>query len=70
MIKLTDEELDQVYHCAAPLPVADRDRYLRTVADKLAASPMIGPGVVHRCCREAQRELMQYPDLERRGTRT
>lgn len=68
-IRLSDDELTQVFRCAQPLPVADRDAFLQAVADKLAAYPEIGPGLVHRCCREAQKELLRgnYPDFANGG---
>ena len=69
MLKLSDQELDQVFRAAAPLQLADRDRFLECVAAKLAGVT-IGPGTVFRVCAETQRELMNgsYPILERQGT--
>jgi hypothetical protein len=64
MIKLTDDELTQVFRCAAPLPVADRDRFLQQVAERLARTT-VGEGSVFRVCAEVQRELLNgnYPEL-------
>jgi hypothetical protein len=64
MIKLTDDELTQVLRCAAPLPVGDRDQFLRTVAEKLS-SVDVGPGSVFRICSEVQRSLLNgnYPTI-------
>jgi hypothetical protein len=63
-LKLSDAELDQVYRSAQPLPVADRDRFLKEIAARLAGTTP-GPGVVFRTCVEVQREFMRgnYPDL-------
>jgi hypothetical protein len=65
MIKLTDTELDQVFRAAGPLPVADRDRFLQAVAERLCGASNVGPGAVYRVCHELQKEFMSghYPDL-------
>jgi len=64
MLKLSDEELTQVFRAAQPLPPGDRDQFLQNVASKLAGVT-IGPGAVYKVCCEVQRELLagNYPDL-------
>jgi hypothetical protein len=64
MIKLTDDELTQVFRCAAPLPLVDRDRFLQEVAERLAGTT-VGEGSVFRVCAEVQRELLSgnYPTI-------
>src|SRR5262249_48824709 len=62
MLRLSDEEMTQIFRCAAPLPVSDRDRFLENVASKLAGV-IVGPGSVYKACLEAQRELLDYPDF-------
>jgi hypothetical protein len=64
MLKLSDEELTQVFRAAGPLQPGDRNRFLESVASKLAGAT-IGPGSVYKACVEAQRELMNgsYPAL-------
>jgi hypothetical protein len=63
-LKLSDQELDQIYRSAEPLPVAERDRFLQEIAARLASTTP-GPGAVFRICVEVQREFMRgnYPDL-------
>jgi hypothetical protein len=55
-LKLTDTELDIVFAAARPLEVADRDLFLRDVAERLAALPHLGDGLVFQICRDVQRE--------------
>ena len=52
----------RLLHAAArPLAVQDRDAFLRDVAERLAALPHLGDGVVHRMCAEVQREHWDPP---------
>jgi hypothetical protein len=64
MIKLSDEEMTQIFRAAQPLPVGDRDQFLQNVASKLVGAT-VGPGTVYKACVEAQRELLNgnYPDF-------
>jgi hypothetical protein len=62
-IHLSDDELTVVMSAARVLPVADRDPFLRQVAEALATQPVLGPGVVSRICREVQQRLWRAPDL-------
>jgi hypothetical protein len=63
-IALTDAELTQIFRSAQPLPVGDRDAFLRTVAEKLSGLTL-GEGRVFQVCREVQRDFLRgnYPDL-------
>jgi hypothetical protein len=61
MLRLTDTELDIVMRAARPLQVADRDLFLRDVAERLAAMPERGDGLVFQTCREVQREHWEPP---------
>jgi hypothetical protein len=63
MIKLSDAELDQVFRAAQPLPVGDRDEFLKQVAARLSGLTDISDGVVYRTCLEVQRKLMDYPTI-------
>jgi hypothetical protein len=58
---LSDSELDIIFSAAHPLPVNDRDPFLQEVAERLAAIPERGEGIVHRICAEIQREHWEPP---------
>jgi hypothetical protein len=60
-IALTDSELDIVFAAARPLQLEDRDPFLRDVAERLAALPERGDGLVFQICREVQREHWDPP---------
>jgi hypothetical protein len=60
-VKLTDSELAAVLDAARPLDVRARDAFLQQVADELARCGEVGPGVVHRAIREAQRAHFDPP---------
>jgi hypothetical protein len=62
-LRLTNAELEAVMAAARPIAVEQRDAFLQQVAAGLASSPEIGPGVVHRVCREIQRAFFDVPDL-------
>jgi hypothetical protein len=66
-LALSDTELDQIFRAAQPLPVADRDAFLRAVAERLTGVT-IGPGSVYKACHEAQRQFLAYPDLANGGS--
>jgi hypothetical protein len=62
-IRLTDDELSAVLAAARPLDVTLRDAFLQRVASTLQEYREVGPGLVHRVCAEAQRQLFDPPDL-------
>lgn len=61
MLRLTDSEMDIVFAVARPLAVQDRDPFLRDVAERLAALPHLGDGVVHRVVAEVQKRHWDPP---------
>jgi len=62
-IKLTDDELSAVMRAARPIAVDRRDEFLQRVASNLQDCVEIGPGSVHRAIAEAQKKLMDYPQI-------
>jgi hypothetical protein len=60
-IALTDSELDIVMRAARPLQVEDRDPFLQAIAERLAAIPERGDGIVHRTAAEIQRDFWDPP---------
>jgi hypothetical protein len=63
-VRLTDDELDAVMLAARPLAPHLRDVFLQEVAGALASYVEVGPGVVARVCREAQRKFFDPPDID------
>jgi hypothetical protein len=63
MLKLTDSELDAVMNACRPLAPRARDRFLRRVAEAIAALPERGDGSVARAIRSVWREHFDAPDL-------
>jgi hypothetical protein len=63
-ICLSDDELTAIMRAAQPIPVSERDQFLRTVAEKLS-SVDVGPGSVFRVCSEVQRSFLNgnYPTI-------
>src|SRR5262249_46664045 len=64
-IALSDSELATVMRAAAVLNVADRDPFLRAVADALAGREF-GDGIVSRTCAELQKRFWRPPELDGR----
>jgi hypothetical protein len=60
-IALTDSELDIIFSAARPLQVEDRDPFLQAIAERLAAIPERGDGIVFQVCREIQRQHWTPP---------
>jgi hypothetical protein len=54
-LRLTDSQLDAIFRAAQPLPVGDRDAFLRDVAAALQGRWEIGDGDVYRVLAEVQR---------------
>jgi hypothetical protein len=63
-IRLTDSQLDVIMAAAEPLPVADRDPFLRDVVERLQGKE-IGDGILHRTIAEVQARYWHPPVLER-----
>jgi hypothetical protein len=61
MIGLTDEALRQVMALAAPIPVAQRDKFLRELAGELRLrGDDVGPGELQRLCVEVRRRIVPW----------
>ena len=58
MISLTDEQLRQVLELAGPIPVAQRDAFLRALAAELRTCGDVGPGELHRLCVEICHQIV------------
>ena len=65
MLKLSDDQLSIIRRLAEPLLYADRDRFLRRVAELLRGRE-IGDGAVHRAAEQAQKEFRRSVTLEDR----
>jgi hypothetical protein len=63
-IRFTDAQLDVIMAAAEPLAVADRDPFLRDVAERLRGH-QIGDGLIHRVIAEVQRKYFAPPLLEK-----
>jgi hypothetical protein len=63
-LKLSDSELTQIFRCAQPLPVGDRDAFLQAVAERLSGVVDVGPGAVFRVCAEVQKQFFNPPDID------
>jgi hypothetical protein len=66
MLALTDDELAIIQRFASPLHPNDRSTYLERVSQLLKGRE-IGPGLIHRACEQAQRELRRPAELDGRG---
>jgi hypothetical protein len=62
-IRLSDSELDAIMNACRPLQPHARDRFLRRVAETIAALPERGDGSVARAIRSVWREHFDAPDL-------
>src|SRR5262249_54333416 len=62
-VSLTDSELDLVMNAARPLAPPDRDRFLRHIAQVLAAMPVRGDGSVYRAITTVWQHHFDPPDL-------
>jgi hypothetical protein len=63
-LALSDSQMNMVISLAEPLEPADRDAYLRQVAERLNGHEL-GDGYVARVCREVQSGLFRPLDLSR-----
>ena len=63
-LTLADEELSAIMTACQPLAPDRRGAFLEDVARTLATCPVIGPGIVHRAVREAQRAHFDPPQLQ------
>jgi hypothetical protein len=58
MISLTDEQLRLVMELAAPIPVKQRDEFLRKLTGELRRRG--GPGELHRLCVEVRHSIVTW----------
>jgi hypothetical protein len=56
-LSLSDNEYDAVQAAAAPIHRLQRDAFLKALAAELERHPVIGPGLVHRCAAELQKNF-------------
>ena len=57
-LRLTDHDYDRLMQSAKPVPVPDRDAFLRDVAAELGQHEVVGPGLLHRVISEVQRRYI------------
>ena len=57
-ISLTDEQYATVLAAAATIIPAERDAFLRALADELGRHPVVGEGLLHRLCADLQRRFV------------
>jgi hypothetical protein len=60
-IGFTDTESDILSAAAEPIDPAHRPAFFAAVASALALHSVIGPGLVHRTCRELQKSFIDLP---------
>jgi hypothetical protein len=57
-LRLTDHDFDRLMQAAKPVPVPDRDAFLKDVAAELGQHEVVGPGLLHRVISEVQRRYI------------
>ena len=62
-LSLTDAELDIVMNAAAPLRPSDRSAFLVALSIELGRERQRGPSLIHRTCRNLQRQFFDPPNL-------
>jgi hypothetical protein len=62
-LALTDDQLDQITHCAAPLHPELRRLFVEHVAYALRGKA-IGDGTVYLACRQVLKEMFDPPESE------
>jgi hypothetical protein len=53
-VRLTDHDFDRLMQAAKPVPISDRDAFLKDVAAELGQHEVVGPGLLHRVISEVQ----------------
>jgi hypothetical protein len=61
MLKLSDSQLATIHRIAAPLALADRDDFMRDVAEALSGQEL-GDGLVARVAAVMQARYLRPPD--------
>jgi hypothetical protein len=57
-LRLTDHDFDRLMQAAKPVPVPDRDAFLKDVAAELGQHEVLDPGLLHRVVSEVQRRYI------------
>jgi hypothetical protein len=60
---LDHEARDLVVALALPIDPPRREAFVAAVTERLAAAPVVGPGVAHQVGRELQRQYFDAPNL-------
>ena len=71
-LRLTDHDFDRLMQAAKPIPVPDRDAFLKDVGAELGQHEVVGPGLLHRIISEVQRRYDiadQRPSVVRQWNR-
>jgi hypothetical protein len=66
-MRLSAEDLDLLHDLAAPLDRPRREAFMTVVAAAIEEATAIGPGVIHRIARSAQRQFYDPPVDTRAG---
>jgi hypothetical protein len=66
MISFTDEQLNQIFVTAGPLPASERSAFLESVAFFFRDRATVGNGELFRALCELQHEFMEPPRTMRR----
>ena len=69
MISLSDEQLQHVMDLAAPVPIEQRDAFLRALVGELQLRPDLGSGELHRLCLEVRRRIAPWVTTMAAGVR-
>ena len=64
MLSLSDDELRNILDNAQPLAPEDRSKFLEAVAEELGKFRDLGPGLVGRVAREAQKRYFAPPSFQ------
>jgi len=57
-LSFDDEELNEIYALAAPIPPVCREAFLTALAEALSKYPVVGPGLLHRVGAPLQKRFM------------
>jgi hypothetical protein len=64
-LRLTDQQLDQIFALALPLAVPDRSKFLEEVAAELNKNPsLMGDGYILRVATAVQKKFFHPPDRD------
>jgi hypothetical protein len=70
-IQLPNPELDIIYAAAGPLDADVRDAFIQAVVRELSLLGDLGPGIIFRIARTAQRQFFTPPNyIHERGPST